>query len=48
MIDARNGHLDICRLLIDKGAHVTVKDTDGLTSLHCAADRSYFEIVRLL
>jgi len=48
MIAAYNGHLDICRLLVDKGAQVTVKDRTGWTPLHCAAEQGHVEIVRLL
>jgi ankyrin repeat protein len=47
MIAANNGHLDICRLLIDKGAQVTAKISDGWTPLHYAASHGHVEIVRL-
>ena len=43
-----NGHLDICRLLLDKGAQLEAKDRYGNTPLHRAADRGHVEIVRLL
>ena len=45
---AQNGHLAICRLLIDKGAQVEAKDWDHRTPLHQAALRGHVEIVRLL
>ena len=45
---ARDGHLSICRLLIDKGAQLEAKDMYGWTPLHRAALRGHFEIVRLL
>jgi hypothetical protein len=45
---AFNGHLDVCRLLIDKGAHIEAKDRYGRTPLHFAAGRGHLEIVRLL
>jgi hypothetical protein len=45
---AANGHLDICRLLIDKGAQMEAKDRYGSTALHYAAGRGQLEIVRLL
>jgi hypothetical protein len=48
MIAARGGHLDICRLLIDKGAQLEVKGSEGFTPLHFAASRGHIEIVRLL
>ena len=47
-IAADNGHLDICRLLLDKGAQVEAKDNRGCTPLHWAAREGYVEIVRLL
>jgi len=43
-----NGHLAICRLLIDKGAQLEAKDDSGWTPLHWAANRGHVEIVRLL
>ncbi len=42
------GHLDICRLLIDKGAQMEIKDSSGSTPLHYAAMEGRIEIVRLL
>ena len=48
MTAACNGHLDICRLLIDKGAEVTANDRSGDTPLHYAAILGHVEIVRLL
>ena len=48
MTAAVNGHLDICRLLIDKGAQVEAKNISGWTPLHFAAFGGYVEIVRLL
>ena len=48
MVAACNGHLDICRLLIDKGAQLEAKYINRLTPLHCAAIQGHVEIVRLL
>jgi hypothetical protein len=45
---ARKGHLDICRLLIDKGADIEAKDREGWTPLHLVARRGHIEIARLL
>ena len=42
------GHLDICRLLIDKGAQLEAKDNFGRIPLHWAAGQGHVEIVRLL
>ena len=43
-----NGHLAICRLLLDKGAQLEAKDRNGWTPLHRAAIRGHVEIVCLL
>ncbi len=48
MTASYDGHLDICRLLIDKGAQVEAKDRFGCTPLHYAAINGNVEIVRLL
>ena len=43
-----NGHLAICRLLIDKVAQLEAKNRYSWTPLHYAADRGHVDIVRLL
>jgi len=48
MTAASRGHLDMCRLLIDKGAQMEVKDCDDWTPLHIAARHVDIEVVRLL
>jgi len=48
MFAAKNGHLEIARLLIDKGSDVNAKDYDGVTALMVAADNGHLEIARLL
>ena len=45
---AYNGRLDICRLLIDKGAQLDAKDSIDWTPLLFAASQGRIEIVRLL
>jgi hypothetical protein len=45
---AREGHLDICRLLIDKGAQMEAKNNMGYTPLHCAARSAHVDVCRLL
>jgi hypothetical protein len=46
---AYNGRLDICRLLIDKGADIEAKSSDGVNPLNSAAGQGgHIEIVRLL
>ena len=48
MTAAANGHLAICRLLLDKGAQLEAKNSYGFTPLHSAAARGHVKIVRLL
>jgi hypothetical protein len=45
---AINGHLDTCRLLIDKGAQLEAITCDGVNPLQYAAYHGRIEIVRLL
>jgi len=48
MAAAANGHLAICRLLLDKGALLEAKSIFHMTPLNLAATRGHIEIVRLL
>jgi ankyrin repeat protein len=48
MTAAQNGQLANCRLLIEIGAQLEAKTSDGWTPLHLAAERGHVEIVRLL
>ena len=41
------GHLDICRSLFDKGAHITEYRRNGCTPLHIAARYGRIKIARL-
>ncbi|KAH3813581.1 ankyrin repeat domain-containing protein 39-like [Dreissena polymorpha] len=46
---SRNGHTDICRLLMDKGASPNIQTkSGGVTPLHRAAYCGHNDIVRLL
>src|SRR5437763_1893782 len=48
-IAAENGHTDVVKLLLEKGADVNVaKRDDGQTPLWRAAEYGYLEIVKLL
>jgi len=48
MAAAWNGHLAICRLLLDKGAQLEAKSSGGSTPLNFASGHGHIEIVRLL
>jgi hypothetical protein len=48
MAAARYGHLDICCLLIDKGAQIKASGGGGMTPLHSAVYQGHIEFVRLL
>ncbi|KDO22630.1 TKL protein kinase [Saprolegnia parasitica CBS 223.65] len=45
---ASKGHVDVVRLLLDKGAKFDACTTDGSTLLHCAASNGHVDVVRLL
>ncbi len=42
------GHLELARQLVARGAEVTVATTDGLTPLHWAAVRQFYEVSLLM
>jgi ankyrin repeat protein len=48
IIAAYYGHLDICRLLLDKRAQLEAKSSNGCTPLYCAAAQGHNDVVRLL
>lgn len=45
---AQNGHADIARLLLEKGADPNKAKTSGITALMCASDHGYNDVVELL
>ena len=45
---ARNGHLDVVRLLLDSGAQKNVTSKAGATALHVAAQKGHSQVVQLL
>jgi ankyrin repeat protein len=47
MFAAQNGHLEISKLLIDRGADVNAK-YDGWTALMFASKKGYREVVKTL
>ena len=48
MVAAAFGHVDMVRVLIDRGADVNAQDLTGWTPLHAAAFKGNMQIVRLL
>ncbi|XP_071142186.1 ankyrin-1-like [Mytilus edulis] len=48
MFAAWGGHLEVCRLLIDRGCKIDITDVDGWTALMWAARFGHLEICRLL
>jgi ankyrin repeat protein len=47
-VAAYNGHLEVVKLLLEKGADIEHKDNDGRTPLCVAAYNGHLEVVRLL
>ncbi|KAF4485947.1 Ankyrin-1 [Colletotrichum fructicola Nara gc5] len=45
---SENGHLDVVKLLLDKGADITVPNSDGWTPLNTASDNGHLDVVKLL
>ncbi|KAF2135963.1 uncharacterized protein K452DRAFT_322730 [Aplosporella prunicola CBS 121167] len=45
---ANNGHLETVKLLLEKGADLSVSNNDGWTPLNSAADSGHLEIVKFL
>ncbi|XP_076082647.1 uncharacterized protein LOC143053755 [Mytilus galloprovincialis] len=48
MFAARRGHLEICKLLIDRGCKIDITCEGGVTALMSAANGGHLEICRLL
>ncbi len=47
-VAARDGHVDVCRMLIEAGAPVDAQVDDGWTPLHFAAYNDEMEVCELL
>lgn len=43
---AADGHLDIVRLLIQRGAEINATHVAGYTALHEAAQRGHYDVVK--
>ncbi|KAJ4856949.1 ankyrin repeats (3 copies) domain-containing protein [Trichoderma breve] len=48
LLAAENGHLDIFKHLLSRGAEKNVVDADGLTPLHLAAKNGHVALVKML
>jgi len=47
-IFAARGDVGACKVLLEAGAQLDVKDGDGYTQLHCAVEQGHIDTVRLL
>ncbi len=45
---ASKGHLDIARLLLEKGANINFSDGDSFTALTLACENKHWDVVKLL
>jgi ankyrin repeat protein len=45
---AKYGHVEVAKLLLDRGAKIEAKDINDLTPLHLAASNGYLEVDKLL
>jgi ankyrin repeat protein len=48
MAAARNGHENIVKTLVEKGAEVDLKDNEGMSAIILAAQYGHYEIVKFL
>ena len=47
-IAVKNGHLDLCKLMVKRGLNVDSKDIYGMTPLHFAADYGNFKLFKFI
>lgn len=47
MLAAREGHPDIVRILVDKGADINIKDKNGRTALMWAIENGHSDVVQV-
>ncbi|KAK2722862.1 hypothetical protein QYM36_003158 [Artemia franciscana] len=47
-LSSLTGNVDICTMLLSKGANVNVKKNDGISALHIATQNHHGNIVKLL
>jgi ankyrin repeat protein len=45
---SNNGHVDVVKLLLEKGADWTVPNNDGWMPLNCASNNGHVDVVKLL
>ena len=44
----KNGHLEVCKYLMNKVDNKNPAENTGTTPLHCAADRGHLEICKFI
>lgn len=42
------GHIDLAKILFEKGAELTIANKNGWTPLHRASSNGYLELVKIL
>ena len=47
-LTSRQGHVDVARMLVERGADASVQDEDGRTPLHHASSRGHVDVARML
>jgi ankyrin repeat protein len=45
---SNHGHVDVVKLLLEKGADMTVRNREGWTPLHSASNSGHIDVVKLL
>jgi ankyrin repeat protein len=45
---SRGGHVDLARMLVERGADVSAQDQDGSTALHLACRKGHVELAQML
>jgi ankyrin repeat protein len=48
IVACQNGHINIIKLLINKGIDINIKNNDGLAGLYSACKNGHIDIVKLL
>jgi ankyrin repeat protein len=48
MLASLNGHTDVVKLLLDRGAKIDLQRSDGATALIVAAQNGHEEVIKIL